>query len=250
MTAPGRGYRFSADVQWNFEPAAAQETTILPEPAFGDNASTAAPAPEIAGAEKRQPRVLVPAASGAVLLIIAVLGASVLRRSEPPQPAPAPPQTAFHPPEHSVAVLAFTNMSGDPQQEYFSDGLSEELIDVLGRIGTLRVPARLSAFAFKGKSATVGDIARQLNVGAVLEGSVRRDGSRLRITAQLIDAKTGYQLWSQSYDRDRGDILKIQGEIAAAVATSLRVSLLDSSLALLEWGVPPIRKRLTHIFAA
>jgi serine/threonine-protein kinase len=238
VTAPGRGYRFAGEVQRIYEPEAAQEKRLPSEPSFDDDASMVAPAPAITSAKKRWLGVAVLTALGAAALTVAVLGATALRRPEPLQPGPVftQPATAFHPPEHSVAVLAFNNMSGDPKQEYFSDGLSEELIDVLGRIGTLRVPARLSAFSFKGKSATVGDIARQLNVGAVLEGSVRRDGSRLRITAQLIDAKTGYQLWSQSYDRDQGDILKIQGDIAAAVARGLQVSLLDGSSANLEVG--------------
>ena len=100
----------------------------------------------------------------------------------------------------------------------------------------LRVPARQSSFSFKGKSATAGEIARELDVGAVLEGSVRRDGKRLRVTAQLIDAGTGYQLWSHSFDRDQKDILQVQGEIAEAVTRSLRVSLMGSDGAKLTLG--------------
>ena len=122
--------------------------------------------------------------------------------------------------------MAFSNLSGDPTQDYFSDGLSEELIDALGRTGAMRVAARVSAFSFKGRPATVADIARQLNVGTVLEGSVRRDGARLRVTAQLIDAATGFVLWSRSFDRDQGDIFKIQDEIADAVTGSMQMTLL------------------------
>jgi TolB-like protein/Flp pilus assembly protein TadD len=171
---------------------------------------------------------------GFPLLIAAVL--TVVWRGTPEAPAPVQREAAFDPPPHSVAVLAFTNLSGDPAQEYFSDGLSEELIDGLGRIEGLRVPARQSSFSFKGKSATAGEIARRLNVGAVLEGSVRRDGKRLRVTAQLIDAATGYQLWSRSFDRDQTDILQVQGEIAEAVTRSLRVSLMGDESARLTLG--------------
>jgi TolB-like protein len=114
--------------------------------------------------------------------------------------APGVTPPAFNPPAHSIAVLPFVNMSGDPQQEYFSDGLSEELLNSLVRISELKVAARTSAFAFKGKDLEVGDIARKLNVGAILEGSVRKTGEQVRITVQLVNATNGYQLWSQTYD--------------------------------------------------
>ena len=104
---------------------------------------------------------------------------------------PAVTPTTFNPPAHSIAVLPFVNMSGDPQQEYFSDGLAEELLNSLVRISELKVAARTSAFAFKGKNVDVGDIARALNVGAILEGSVRKAGNKVRITAQLIMAADG-----------------------------------------------------------
>ena len=102
--------------------------------------------------------------------------------------------------------------------------MSEELIDALGRLGTLRVSARVSSFSFKDKSVNIAEIARRLNVGAILEGSVRRDGIRVRVTTQLVDAQTGFQLWSQHYDRNRSDILSLQSEIAESVAASLRVT--------------------------
>jgi TolB-like protein/Tfp pilus assembly protein PilF len=138
----------------------------------------------------------------------------------------AAPAAAFAPPPHSIAVLPFVNMSGDKEQEYFSDGLSEELLNDLTRINELQVAARTSAFSFKGKDTDVGTIARKLNVGTVLEGSVRRSVHRVRVTAQLIDAVTGYHLWSDTYDRDLGDVLNLQTEIASAVASALRVTLL------------------------
>lgn len=141
-------------------------------------------------------------------------------------PLVSPP--AFNPPAHSIAVLPFVNMSGDPQQEYFSDGLAEELLNSLVRISELKVSARTSAFAFKGKDMEVGDIARRLNVGAILEGSVRKSGEQVRIAVQLIDAANGYQLWSQSYDRRLDDIFQVQADIATNVVRKLQATLLGN----------------------
>jgi TolB-like protein/tetratricopeptide (TPR) repeat protein len=128
-------------------------------------------------------------------------------------------------PEKSVAVLPFIDMSEKKDQEYFSDGLSEELIDLLTRVPELRVPARTSSFYFKGKQTTITDIAKELGVAHVLEGSVRKNGRTIRITAQLIRADTGYHVWSQTYDRKLDDIFKVQDEIAGAVVSALRASL-------------------------
>jgi adenylate cyclase len=108
--------------------------------------------------------------------------------------SPAPATGSFNPPPHSIAVLPFVNMSGDKEQEYFSDGLSEELLNDLARINELQVAARTSAFSFKGKDTDIGTIAGKLNVGTVLEGSVRRSAHRVRVTAQLINAVTGFHL--------------------------------------------------------
>jgi TolB-like protein len=144
--------------------------------------------------------------------------------------------TAFNPPPHSIAVLPFANMSGDKDQEYFSDGLTEELLNSLSEINELQVAARTSAFSFKGKDTDIGTIARKLNVGAVLEGSVRRSANTIRITAQLINAVTGFHLWSKTYDRDLGDVLKLQTEIATAVASALKVTLLGDVAAKVELG--------------
>jgi TolB-like protein/Tfp pilus assembly protein PilF len=148
---------------------------------------------------------------------------------------PAPP-AAFAPPPHSIAVLPFVNMSGDKEQEFFSDGLTEELLNSLARINELQVAARTSAFSFKGKDNDIGTIARKLNVGAVLEGSVRRSAHTVRVTAQLDNAVTGFHLWSQTYDRDLGDVLKLQAEIANAVASALKVTLLSDVSAKIELG--------------
>jgi TolB-like protein/Flp pilus assembly protein TadD len=157
------------------------------------------------------------------------------------EPAPAIERSAatvesFNPPPHSIAVLPFVNLSGDKDQEYFSDGLTEELLNSLAEIDGLQVAARTSAFSFKGQDNDIGTIARKLNVGAVLEGSVRRSAHTIRITAQLINAVTGFHLWSKSYDRDLGDVLKLQTEIATAVASALKVTLLGDVAAKVELG--------------
>lgn len=125
----------------------------------------------------------------------------------------------------SIAVLPFVNMSNDPDQEYFSDGISEELLNVLAKIRDLRVAARTSSFAFKGKSQDITAIGEQLKVATVLEGSVRKSGQRLRITAQLINVEDGYHLWSDTYDRDLTDIFAIQDEISNAIVNALKVHL-------------------------
>lgn len=133
-------------------------------------------------------------------------------------------------PEKSVAVLPFVDMSEKKDQEYFSDGLSEELIDMLTRVPELRVPARTSSFYFKGKQTTIANIAKELGVANVLEGSVRKNGRTIRITAQLIRADTSYHVWSQTYDRELDDIFKVQDEIAGAVVSALRASLAINEL--------------------
>ena len=128
--------------------------------------------------------------------------------------------------ERSIAVLPFVNMSADPENEYFSDGLSEELLNLLAKIPELRVAARTSSFRFKGSTDGIPEIASQLNVAHVLEGSVRKSGDQLRITAQLISADDGYHLWSETWDRTLVDVFAIQDEIAAAVVDALSISLL------------------------
>src|SRR5437660_6753190 len=126
---------------------------------------------------------------------------------------------------HSLAVLPFVNMSGDAANEYFSDGISEEILNVLARTPELRVAARTSSFSFKGKTQEIPAIARELNVRMVLEGSVRKQDDRVRITAQLIDAKNGFHLWSETYDRKLQDIFAIQDEIAKAIGNEMEVKL-------------------------
>ena len=141
--------------------------------------------------------------------------------------------------EKSVAVLPFTDLSEKHDQEYFSDGLAEELIDALTKIPDLRVPARTSSFSFKGKAVTVEDIARTLGVSHVLEGSVRKSGDRLRITAQLVRADNGFHLWSETYDRDAHDIFAVQDDIARAVSGQLRSTLLATQAAAPQQSTSP-----------
>ena len=128
----------------------------------------------------------------------------------------------------AIAVLPFVNMSRDKDNAYFSDGISEEILNVLAQSPDLHVAARTSSFSFQGKSMEVPEIAKALNVRMVLEGSVRKQGDRVRITAQLIDAKTGFHDWSQTYDRDLKDIFSIQDEIARAIGGELEAKLADS----------------------
>jgi len=139
-------------------------------------------------------------------------------------------------PEHSIAVLPFVNMSSDKEQEYFSDGISEELLNLLAKIPQLQVTARTSSFSFKGKEVAIPEIARTLHVAHVLEGSVRKSGNSVRITAQLIKAGTDAHLWSQTYDRKLDDIFAIQDEIAADVVKQLKITLLGDVAAKIEAG--------------
>jgi serine/threonine-protein kinase len=129
------------------------------------------------------------------------------------------------PDEKSIAVLPFENMSADPENEYFADGMSEEIINALTQLSGLRVVARTSAFAFKGKAHDLRAIGEKLQVRHVLEGSVRKSGNRLRITAQLVNVADGYHLWSERYDREMDDVFAIQDEIATTIAAKLQVTL-------------------------
>lgn len=152
------------------------------------------------------------------------------------QPAGRQESAVHEASDKSIAVLAFGDMSEGRDQEYLSDGIAEELLNLLSRIPDLHVTSRQSAFSFKGKDVLVTEVARELKVAHVLQGSVRKSGDRLRITAQLVDARSDRQLWSESFDRELGDIFAIQEEIAAAVVAQLKVRLL---------GEPP-RIATTH----
>ncbi len=131
----------------------------------------------------------------------------------------------------SIAVLPFANMSADKDNEYFSDGLAEEILNALTRIPDLKVSARTSSFAFRGKEQDIRTIGERLDVRTILEGSVRRSGNRIRVTAQLINASDGYHLWSERYERELRDIFEVQDEIATAIATALRLTLAHAASA-------------------
>jgi TolB-like protein len=172
--------------------------------------------------------------SDAVMIgaVVVVLGVSAFQFARPrstpvvaASSAPDAPASARTADALSIAVLPFVNMSSDPEQEYFSDGLSEELLNQLAQIDALQVIGRTSSFAFKGRNEDLRTIGEQLGARHLLEGSVRKSGDRLRITAQLIDASSGVHLWSETYDRQLTDVFAIQDEIATAVADALSITL-------------------------
>src|SRR6185312_11906338 len=134
----------------------------------------------------------------------------------------------------AICVLPFANMSGDPEQEYFSDGISEDIITDLSKVSALWVAARNTAFTFKGKHVDVPQVARQLKVSHVLEGSVRKAGGRVRITAQLVDGATGGHVWAERYDRDLNDIFALQDEISQAIVAALKLKLLPEEKKAIE----------------
>ena len=175
-------------------------------------------------------------ASAAVQELLRSLGA-MINRQRGPRPAaaaaaqPTPPAA---PAGISICVLPFANMSGDPEQEYFSDGISEDIITDLTKVSALGVVSRNTAFNFKGKSVEVAQVARQLKVSHVLEGSVRKAGGRVRITAQLIDAAKDNQVWAERYDRDLNDIFALQDEISEAIVKALKLKLLPEEKKAIE----------------
>ena len=128
-------------------------------------------------------------------------------------------------PRDSIAVMPFSNLSGDPAKDYFSDGMSEELLNLLARVPGLKVASRTSSFAYKDREVDVRQIGRELGVSAVLEGSVRQASDQVRITAQLIDAESGFHLWSETYDRKLADVFQVQDEIAKAIVDKLKIEL-------------------------
>ncbi len=168
----------------------------------------------------------------ALVAVLAVVVAALVARQRRPVALPSAGPSSEHLTAEptSIAVLPFVNMSPDANQEYFSDGLSEELLNSLANVPQLRVISRTSSFQFKGKSEDVRTIAKRLDVAHVLEGSVRRSGRRVRITAQLVSADTGSHQWSQTFDRDEDDVFRLQQEIAGEVARALRVILVDGTL--------------------
>ena len=151
--------------------------------------------------------------------------------AEPAVAAQAEALPSSGPDPHSIAVLPFVNMSSDKEQEWFSDGLTEEILNALARTPDLLVAARTSSFKFKNSSEDIPTIARSLGVAHVLEGSVRRDRDHLRVTAQLIRASDGFHLWSQNYDRNPEDVISLQEEVAIEIATALETAMDPEALA-------------------
>lgn len=200
-TLPKRGYRLKAAVR---------PTTVSPNQVPGD---------ELAPPAVRRARPWVLAAGAAAVL--AAIGVSAYLSLSSLDVEPSPDAAAVH----SIVVLPFLDMSPETDQGYFADGVTEEILNRLAQSKELRVIARTSSFALRDKSLNVPQIAARLEVDHVLEGSVRRSGERVRVTAQLIDASTNAHVWSETYDRDLGDVLAVQDSIAAAVAASLNASL-------------------------
>jgi adenylate cyclase len=159
------------------------------------------------------------------------------------EPAAAPPSSPEKP---SIAVLPFQNMSGDPEQEHFCDGLVEDIITTLSKLAGLRVIARNSSFVYKGRSVDIREAAKQLGVRYVLEGSVRKSGNRIRVTAQLIDAKDGTHVWAERYDRSIEDIFAIQDEITLVLATEMQVKLTDGEQVRLRYTTTHNVEAWTH----
>ncbi|MGI9044202.1 MAG: TPR end-of-group domain-containing protein, partial [Gemmatimonadaceae bacterium] len=216
-------------------------------PFTGDNASavmakrfteTAAPLRTVRGGvpehvERAVTKAMSTAASAryaTTAMFAQALGSEVL--ATPTESATVPHATVSA--AKSVAVLPFANMSADAENEYFTDGMAEELINALSKIQALRVASRTSSFAFKGKNEDISEIGRKLKVSTVLEGSVRKMGNRLRIAAQLINVADGYQLWSERFDRDVEDVFAIQDEISEAIFNALRVILSEGEKKAIE----------------
>ncbi len=219
-----RGKRFQRAEDLLEEFRVLGETNLITPAAFAPRKRTTKAGRKLSRA------ILIPSAIAGALAVIA-MAAIFLPRSgrDPAAPGVRPPTPIAW--KNSVAILPFVNMSADHEQEYFCDGLTEELITKLSQIQELKVAARTSAFVFKGKNTDIRDVGQKLRVENILEGSVRRSGSRMRITAQLISAADGYHLWSDNYDREVGDILAVQDEIANSVAGTLRVALLGDERA-------------------
>jgi TolB-like protein/DNA-binding winged helix-turn-helix (wHTH) protein len=202
-TLPRCGYRFIGTVE-DLRPPRAAEEPVVP-----------ASQPVIQAATPRRNPALVLLILSAVLVL--GLAAWTARRYAY---AKAAVQSI-----HSIAVLPLANLSGDPSEEFFADGMTDQLITDLAKVGSLRVISRTSVMQYKGAKKALPEIARELNVDAIVEGSVVRSGQRVRVTAQLVQAPSDQHLWADTYDRDLGDILKLQGEVADAIAQQVRAQL-------------------------
>lgn len=239
-TVPKRGYRFVAEVRDLADESAGTTNGSRVEPRAGQGANPTVlqqpVSPEVQGSKRKSTKAILSIALIGVLVIAIATGA-ILRRS-------------FHGPTQSahrvmLAVLPFQNLSGDSAQDYVSDGLTEEMITQFGRMGPqqLGVIARTSAMVYKETRKTTAEIGRELGVDYILEGSVRRDASRVRVSAQLIQVKDQTHLWAQNYDRDMRDLLSLQGEVAQAIAEEIQIKLTK------ERGFSPAKNRVVDVEA-
>jgi TolB-like protein/DNA-binding winged helix-turn-helix (wHTH) protein len=203
-TLPRRGYRYIGPVEDAQAP-----------PASAEKANDAGKVMSLAAPGMRESRRAM-VVRAAILCAVLALGliAWTAWRSVRAKPAAAS--------IHSLAVLPLSNLSGDPSEEFFSDGMTDQLITDLAKVGSLRVISRTSVMQYKGTKKNLPEIARELNVDAIVEGSVIRSGQRVRVTAQLLEARTDRHIWAETYDRDLGDVLKLQGEVAGAIAQQVR----------------------------
>ena len=209
---PERRFQSARDLAFQLE-VLAQTTTSVPATAV-----VSATTPPLGKPVRLGRRVLFAVGAALGLLAFGFAFWSAIRQSSAPDAGPEAAARTID----SLAVLPFRNLSRSPEQEYLSDGLSEELINVLGRLPGLRVAGRTSSFSFKGKEVELAEVGAKLKVESVLEGSVQAEGNRLRVRAQLVSCADGFQLWSESYDRESKDIFAVQEEIARAIADRLR----------------------------
>jgi TolB-like protein len=197
-----------------------------PEPRLRNDPPAASEPPPMATTVERflRPHVVAGMLAGLALIVaLAYIGFKVWPRRSPPEPE-----------HHAIAILPLQNLSGDPRQDYFADSMTEELIADLGQVSASRVISRTSAMTYKGTTKTLPQIARELGVDTVVEGSVLRQGNQVRITAQLIDAKTDHHLWARSYVRDLNDVLTLQAEVARTIADQIRIAVTPEERARLE----------------
>ncbi|HTC23795.1 MAG TPA: tetratricopeptide repeat protein, partial [Gemmatimonadales bacterium] len=199
-------------------PQTAEQLIPVLDAATTPSGTAVAPSVPLGVATVRGPALKLVASAVALIALAAAAYAGMRYRS-------SAGGAASREPALSVAVLPFTNLSRDSANEYFSDGISEEILNAVGQLPGVRVPARSSAFAFKGQNLPASEVARRLKVAHVLEGRVQREGNRVRITAELVDASTGFQRWSGKYDRDATDVFAVEDEISHAIAAALQVEL-------------------------
>jgi TolB-like protein/tetratricopeptide (TPR) repeat protein len=220
---------FLSDSQWIDVPTLSMPAALVKlAEAVGRGAATSSQGIPVAhGSHGRAKRIAIVAAVLVAVGVVVVAGLHYWSRSHSGAQAPASVAAIA---DKSIAVLPFVDMSEKKDQEYFGDGMAEEIINMLAQVPNLHVPARTSSFFFKGKSMKVADIARELGVADVLEGSIRRSGNQIRVTAQLVRADNGYHLWSKTYDRPIDDMFKVQDEIANAVVQALQITLMGGPL--------------------